>query len=129
MQAPLIAEALYAQGRFPEAARALETAGVESGPAIAPWQVRWRIVAARLAIADGRAVDAVGAASAAVEFAERTDELNLRGDAFAALADALLAAGRPGDWADAVARARACYDAKGNLVAAAMLPMPARSSA
>ena len=71
----------------------------------------------------------MGAASAAVEFAERTDDVNLRGDAFAALADALLAAGRPGDSADAVARARACYDAKGNLVAAAMLPMPARSSA
>jgi class 3 adenylate cyclase/tetratricopeptide (TPR) repeat protein len=129
VQAPLIAEALYAQGRFAEAAQALETAGVESGPAIAPWQVRWRIVAARLAIADERTADALETAQAGVELAERTDDLNLRADAFAALGDALLAAGRPDDSAEAVARARAFYDAKGNLAAAAMLPAPARSSA
>jgi class 3 adenylate cyclase/tetratricopeptide (TPR) repeat protein len=129
VQVPLIAEALYAQGRFPEAARALDTTGVESGPAIAPWQVRWRIVAARLAIADGRPADAVGVASTGVEFAERTDDLNLRADALAAAADALLAAGRPDESADAIARARACYDTKGNIAAAAMLPAPAPSSA
>jgi hypothetical protein len=102
---------------------------VESGPAIAPWQVRWRIVAARLAIADGRPADAVGVASTGVEFAERTDDLNLRADALAAAADALLAAGRPDESADAIARARACYDTKGNIAAAAMLPAPAPSSA
>ena len=130
VQAPLIAEALYAQGRFPEAARALETAGVESGPAIA--SVAGALAHRRRASGDLRragGVTLLATAQAAVELAERTDDLNLRGDAFAALADALLPAGRPGDSADAVARARAFYDAKGNLVAAAMLPMPARSSA
>jgi tetratricopeptide (TPR) repeat protein len=129
VQAPLIAEALHAQGRFTEAAQALKGAGVESGPAIAPWQVRWRIVAARLAIAEGRAADAVDTARASVELAERTDDLNLRADAFSALADALLAAGRSDDSTAAVAGARACYEAKGNVAAAATLPTPARSSA
>jgi class 3 adenylate cyclase/tetratricopeptide (TPR) repeat protein len=129
VQAPLIAESLHAQGRFDEASRALAENGVESGPGIAQWQVRWRIVAARLAIADERAQDALESAAAGVELADRTDDLNLRGDALAALAESRLAMGRPEEAAEGLAAARAFYDAKGNIAARAALPAPARSTA
>jgi len=129
VQVPLVAEALLEQGRFTEAAAVLATTGPDSGPAIAPWQVRWRMVAARLAVADGLPTDAVRLASAGVAFAERTDDLNLGADALAALADAFHAAGQTAESAAAIARARTLYDAKGNVLGAAMLPTPAPSSA
>lgn len=128
VQAPLIAEALLAQGRPAEAARALETAGVESGPAIVPWQVRWRIVAARLALTDDWPADAAEIARAAVAHAERTDDLNLRGDALTVLAESQLAAGNAEESAEAVAAARTCYEAKGNTAARAALPAPTHST-
>jgi class 3 adenylate cyclase/predicted ATPase len=117
VQAPLIAESLHAQGRFDEAEQELGEHGLESGPGIAQWQVRWRIVSARLAIAGDRARDAVESAAEALQLADRTDDLNLRGDAIAALGASRLAAGETEAAAEAVAAARAFYEAKGNVAA------------
>jgi class 3 adenylate cyclase/predicted ATPase len=129
VQAPLIAESLHAQGRFHEAAQALTEAAVGSRPAIAQWQVHWRIVEARLALADERPVDAVESAGAGVALAEPTEDLNLRGDAMAALGAAQRAVGRHKEAAEALRSARAFYEAKGNVAAVAALPVEAQSTA
>ena len=129
VQAPLIAESLHAQGRFHEAAQALTEAAVESRPAIAQWQVHWRIVEARLALADERPVDAVESAGAGVALAELTEDLNLRGDAMAALGAAQRAVGRHKEAAEALRSARVFYEAKGNVAAVAVLPVEAQSTA
>jgi class 3 adenylate cyclase/tetratricopeptide (TPR) repeat protein len=127
VQAPLIAEALHAQGRFEEAARAVADFSAESGPAIAQWQVRFRIVRARLAIAGEQAADALQNAEAGKAVADLTDDLSLRGDAAAVYADALRSAGLDDEAAASEAAAVALYTAKGN--AAAMAGLKTRSSA
>jgi len=50
--------------------------------------------------------------------AERTDWLNLQGDAYMALADVLRSAGRQDDAADAAQQALVSYERKSNIVAA-----------
>jgi hypothetical protein len=121
LQAPLIAEALHAQGRFDEAARALEGVAAESGPSVAQWQARLRIVQARLATESGALDDAVDRAQASVVIAGRTDDLSLRADACSALAAALSAARRTSEGARALEKARSLYEAKGNVAALALL--------
>ncbi len=128
IQAPLIAEALLSQGRFAEAAQALAADSAESGPPIPQWQVRWRIVAARLAIADGRVPDAIACARAGVELAEQTEDPSLRGDALAVLGETLEAAGSPDEADAALAQALACFASKGNAAAAAALASQAGRS-
>ncbi|HET9243819.1 MAG TPA: adenylate/guanylate cyclase domain-containing protein [Gaiella sp.] len=121
VQAPLIAEALHAQGRYGEAAEAIADASAESGPEIAQWQVRLRIMRALLAIVDDRPADAARSASEGVRLADQTEDLSLRGDAAAALAETLRFAG-PDDRADAAMNAAAAfYRAKGNVAALARL--------
>jgi class 3 adenylate cyclase/tetratricopeptide (TPR) repeat protein len=121
VQTPLIAEALHAQGRYDDAARTLAEAPIESGPGFAQWQVRWRIVAARLAVADGNGREALASAKAGVDLAAATDDLSLRGDATAVLAASLAATGRPEDATEARDAALELYEAKGNVAAAAAL--------
>jgi tetratricopeptide (TPR) repeat protein len=121
VQVPLVAEALHAQLRYDEAASVLATAPLESGPQFAQWQVRWRIVAARLAGVAGDGGGAVASAEVAVARAMATDDITLRGDATAALADALAADGRHDAAAEAGRAALDLYRAKGNLAAAAAL--------
>ena len=126
VQAPLIAEALHAQGRYDEASQALAVAAVGAGSGIVQWQVRLRIVESRLAVARGRAADAVTAARTGVEVASRTDDLNLRADATVALAQGLYAVGRHDEAAGALADARGLYDTKGNVAAANWPPRTLR---
>jgi tetratricopeptide (TPR) repeat protein len=129
VQAPLIGEALHAQGRFEEAADALAGATLDSGPRIAQWQVRLRIVEARLAVVLDGPGDAVEIAQAGVALADRTEDINLRGDALATLAGALVAGGRGDEAAEATDAARAHYEAKENLAAAATLAASVREPA
>jgi class 3 adenylate cyclase len=124
IQAPLIAEALAAQGRYLEAEEELDATPVDTGPQLLLYQVRWRIVKSRVAAAAGRGDEAVAVARAAVKLAEQTDDLNLRGDAQAALAAGLAAAGEHERAAAAAATARAEYAAKGSAAAAALLVVP-----
>ncbi len=129
VQAPLIAEALHAQGRFEDAADALAGATLDSGPRIAQWQVRLRIVEARLAVALDGMGEAVEIARAGVALADRTEDINLRGDALATMAGALVAAGRNDEAAEATHAARALYEAKENLAAVATLAASVREPA
>jgi class 3 adenylate cyclase/tetratricopeptide (TPR) repeat protein len=121
IQSPLIAEALEAQGRRKEAERELETTPVESGPQLAQWQVRWRIVKSRVCANTGRSAEGVETARKGVSLAKRTDDLGLRGDAYAALATALVVAGRRDEAAEAAASAQASFGAKGSVAAASRI--------
>jgi hypothetical protein len=129
VQAPLLAEALHAQGRNEDARRLLAETAVDEGPAIVQWQVGCRLALARLALADDRPDQAVESAVAAVELAERSEDVNLRGDACVVYADALAASGRRDEAASARVAARALYEAKGNAAALARLPAEAPSTA
>jgi class 3 adenylate cyclase/tetratricopeptide (TPR) repeat protein len=120
IQAPLIAEALLAQGRLEEATAALGELGPDA-PQLPPWQVKWRSVGARLELAGGRPASAVDLADAAVEIATATDDPTLRAEAFHTLADALAASGQAGRAAAAAEEARAAYEAKGHVAGARRL--------
>ena len=125
VQAPLIAEALLAQGRHDDAAKALAGVAAQSGPGGVQWQVHLRIAQARLAIAGERVSDAVDLAGECVALAAETDDLSLRGDAMTSLANALAASGRTGDAVEARSTALALYESKGNVAAvAALVPVP-----
>jgi hypothetical protein len=58
-------------------------------------QVKGRSLRARMMVRRGVFEDAEGLARKAAEVADRTDFLNLRGDALVDLADVLFAAGKP----------------------------------
>lgn len=122
IQSPLLAEALLAQGRNVEAERILSAAPTESGPAIAQWQVRWRIVRSRLSAAADHRAEAIDAAEAAVVFADQTEDVALRAEAIAALAEALSLDGRAEEATNAWTSARVLYEAKGHSAGIAALP-------
>ena len=123
LQAPLIAEALLAQGRHFDAVDALGGVTAESGPEGVQWQVHLRIAQARLAIAEDRVSDALVLAHQAVALADETDDLSLRGDAMTSLANVLVASDRPEDAVEARNTALALYESKGNVAAAALVPV------
>ncbi len=121
IQAPLVAEALLELGREDEAAALVDPIEPAARPYLVAWQVRCRIVKARLAAARGDAGAATTLAAAAVELAQRTDDPTLAGDALVALADALEAAAARERAAAALVEALARYRAKGNVAAARRL--------
>ncbi|HZO49316.1 MAG TPA: adenylate/guanylate cyclase domain-containing protein [Gaiellaceae bacterium] len=118
IQAPLVAEALLELGREDEAAALVDPIEPAARPYLVAWQVRCRIVKARIATARGDAGTAASLAAAAVELAQRTDDPTLAGDAFVALAEALEAAAARERAAVALADALGRYRAKGNIAAA-----------
>jgi class 3 adenylate cyclase/tetratricopeptide (TPR) repeat protein len=76
---------------------------------------------ARLAAHAGREREAMELAARAVELAERTDALNLRGDAWSSLAEVLRQARAHDEAREAAASAVRLYELKGNVVAAGSL--------
>jgi len=82
-------------------------------------QVRWRGAAARSLALQGREAEAGRLAAEAVELAEPTDMLTMRGDALLDQAAVAVAAGRPGDAAAGARAALDLYRAKGNRPGAA----------
>jgi class 3 adenylate cyclase len=119
VQSPLIAEALYAQGRIEEASRVLESIEPTAEPAIIQWHVRRGIMETRLAIAGARVGEALATAESAVRLAEETEDPSLLGDAMIAHAEALFAGDRPDEAEASLDAARRLYIAKGNVAAAA----------
>jgi tetratricopeptide (TPR) repeat protein len=114
-----LAEALYRQRRYEEAdhfARAsLEAASSED---IAS-QVMGQMVKAKLLAVEGKHDDAEQAARDAAALAEKTDDLFTLGQAYEALADVLLLAGRREGAIVALEAAAESSERKGNLVTAA----------
>jgi class 3 adenylate cyclase/tetratricopeptide (TPR) repeat protein len=117
--ATLLAEAVYLQGRPDEA---WHWTGVGHGLAAGDdvdAQVRWRAVRAKVLAGRGDHDTATRLAVEAVQLAQATDFLSLRGEALMGLAKVYRLGGRPAESAAALADALALYERKGNLVAAA----------
>jgi class 3 adenylate cyclase/tetratricopeptide (TPR) repeat protein len=111
-QAALLANVLLRRGAADEAERLASIAQTEAADDNIAAQVVWRGVKARL---DADPL----LAEEAVEVAELTDDLNLRADALVNLAESLRLADAPDQAADALQRAVALYEQKGNIVGAA----------
>jgi DNA-binding SARP family transcriptional activator len=126
----LLAESLYRQSHVDEAFRATQeserTAAVDDLDA----QIRWRGTRAKVLAHRGEFDEAERLARDALAFAERTEWLNWRGDAFMDLAEVLRRAGRRSEASRAVSRALELYQRKGNIVSAersrALLMEPAK---
>ena len=114
--APLVAEALLAQGRDGEAAAVLMDADGDAHSI--PWQVRLRTARARLLAARGEVTAALDEAQAAVQRAALLDDVNLSADAYGALAQVLDISGRADEARNARDEAYERYVLKGNVVAA-----------
>ena len=113
--APLLGRSLCALGRFEEAephARLGHELGDESDFTT---QVVWRQVQSRVLASRGAFGEAEGLAREAVEIADRTDGLNLQGDALADRAAVLATAGRPEEGAETLGEAVKRYERKKNL--------------
>ena len=119
VQAPLLADALLAAGRIDDARAALAVIDPARTPQHVPWQVTWRSAEARIEARSGG--DATGLAHEAVALAQGGDDPNLAGEALAALAETLELAGKHGEATATLEQARAAFERKGNLVAAASL--------
>ena len=116
-----LAEAIYAQGRHPEAedmsVRAERAAATEVRDIDA--QFRWRAVRAKLLARKGEHAAAEDLMKEAVSLIARTNWLNARAGVQLDLAEVLELAGRRDDALRAIEAARALFEAKENVVAAA----------
>jgi tetratricopeptide (TPR) repeat protein len=115
--ASMLARVLYERGDYTQAwtaseqAEGGETFDIEVG-------VHWRGVRAKLLARHGSFEQAVAVARESILLVERTDSLNVHGDALADLGEVLLLAGRPQEARAALEAALRLYDQKGNLISA-----------
>ena len=120
----LLAQAVFAQGRYGEAAELCETANRHAAPGDTVTQAIWRGVRAKVLALEGGCGKAEALAREAVRLAEPTDLLSCRGDAWLDLAGVLRACGR-GEEADrATLEALELYDRKGNARARSLIDHP-----
>jgi tetratricopeptide (TPR) repeat protein len=116
--APLLADALHAQGRGDEAAPLIERAVRWTLADDTDAQVGLLRVRANLLAHQGDLAEAERLAREATELAAQTDYLNHHAKALADLADVLELVGRREEAGAAVEKALALYERKGNLVMA-----------
>jgi DNA-binding SARP family transcriptional activator len=116
--APLLAEALYQQGKLAEAEQWARLSARTAASQDVEAQADWRCVHAKILARQGRFDDAEAMAREALEIAERTGEPGLKGDAYKDFAEICRLAGKQLDERDALRRALDWYEAKGNLVMA-----------
>jgi class 3 adenylate cyclase/tetratricopeptide (TPR) repeat protein len=121
--APLLADALFEQGRDDEALTLTERWHVDrlTVPEDVDAQVGWRRVRAKLSARNGDLEEAVRLGRQAVAMARGTDFLDLQAMALADLGEVLRLAGQPTESADASHEALRLYEAKGNVAAAGKL--------
>ena len=119
--APTLGRSLCALGRYDEAgplARLGRDLGNEHDRTT---QMLWRQVQARVQAHRGEPAEAERLAHEAVAIADRTDALNLQGDALCDLADVLAAAGRGDEAGEAFEQALERYERKKNLAMVAQV--------
>ncbi len=114
--APLLADALYAQGRDDEALSLTEEAERLSIEDDMDAQVHWRRVRAKVLARGGRLDEALALATGAADMARRSDDLDKRGQALLDLAEVLGRAGRSREASAAIREAVDAFQRKGNLV-------------
>jgi tetratricopeptide (TPR) repeat protein len=115
----LLAQAVFAQGRFPEAGELCRMTSRRAAARDTMTQVIWRGVQAKLLAREGRCDDAEALAREAVALAEPTDLLLHRGDAMLDLAEVLRACDRTEESDHATRTGLGLYELKGNVAAAA----------
>jgi len=113
-----LSHAVLEQGRLEEAGELALRCADLSAPDDIEAQNLWRRVWARVLASTGRGDEAERFATAAIEFAERTDSPVMQADSLADLAAVLLLQGRRDAADEASAAAVALYRAKGSTVAA-----------
>jgi class 3 adenylate cyclase len=114
-----LAEALYRLDRLDEAAEWVDIAERHSAVDDVDARLLWMPVQAKIAARRGDLHGALGALSEAARAGDDTDALNRRADIQLALADVASLAGRTTDARQALERARALFEEKGNLVGVA----------
>jgi DNA-binding SARP family transcriptional activator len=115
----LLAQAVYALGRFDEAGDLCLATDRIAAEEDAMTQVIRRSVQAKVFAHQGRCPEAEALAREAVATADSTDLLSLRGDAMLDLAEVVRICDRPSDAERAIRSGLALYDQKGNAAAAA----------
>jgi DNA-binding SARP family transcriptional activator len=116
--AAMLAQALYEQGRYEEAAAQCDVSEAAAPQEDFVTHAMWRGVRAKLLARAGRPEAAEALARDALGLIERTDLLTHQGDARLDLADVLRLAGRADEAGEAARGALGLYERKGNLVSA-----------
>lgn len=114
----VLAKAVLVQGRVDEAGQLSAATEREAATGDTMTQMIWRGVAARVAARQGRAEEGESLARAAVELADSTDLISLRGDAMLDLAEVLRILDRREEAERAAQEGLALYRSKGNAAAA-----------
>jgi len=114
-----LAEALYAQGRYEEAQGQVDVGADALNELDVFTRVEGMAIRAKLLARAERFVEAEMLAREAVELGDSTDGLNMRAQAWAALAEVLGLAGRSVEARSAVDQAVGLFEQKGNIAAAA----------
>jgi hypothetical protein len=117
--AATLAEAVLVQGRDDEALALTDLSSEGGAPEDLTVQVQWRGPRAKALARRGELETAERLAREAVGLAERTDFLDLHGNALLDLAEVVRLAGRSSDAAAAAAAAASLFQRKGNRVSAA----------
>jgi predicted ATPase/class 3 adenylate cyclase len=116
--AALLADAIYAQGRYEEAERFTRLSEELAASDDIASQFLWRSIRAKVLAREGRFDQAKGLAREAVSLAEETDAIIWQGDVRMNLAEVLRLADRAGEAIPVVEEAVSLYEQKGNLVSA-----------
>ena len=117
--ATMLAQAVYAQGRYDEAGELAREAERTARPNDVHSHIVWRGTQAKVLAQRGDLETAELLAREAVAFAGESDFLHSHADALTDLAEVLKLAGRPGDAVAALEGAIRLHEQKGNVVAAA----------
>ena len=116
--AGILAEAIYAQGRYDEAERFAEIARETAGAEDVYSNVLWRSVRAKVLARHGARDEAERLADESVSLAETTDFLHLRWHALLSAAEVLRLLGRPASGEPLLLEAIRLAEQKGSIVAA-----------
>ena len=116
--APILARAVYLQGRHEEAEQLTRVSEGAADPDDVSSQSGWRSVRALALASRGLIEDAVTLARSAVSIMERTDMLDSHAEALLDLAEVLRLSGRASEAATPAAEALRLWEQKGNLVSA-----------
>jgi len=114
----MLAQAVYAQRRVEEAAALCDATAAITAPDDTVTRVIWRGVKAKALARDGLCEEGEALAREAIGLVEPTDLLSHHGDALLDLAEVLRMCSRADEGADAIRRAIALYERKGNAAAA-----------
>jgi ATP/maltotriose-dependent transcriptional regulator MalT len=116
--AGILADALYQQARYDEAAAFTVVSEEMAAPDDVSSQFLWRSVRAKVLAAEGSIAEAESLAREAVEIIRSSEEPDAQGEALMGLAEIMMLAGRSEEAETTAREALGRFDGKGNIVAA-----------